>query len=543
MAVTPQTNIRLLQVPLEIDNKNQLTFENKEAQFQYFYNLNAIEVDNCTYQRKDNIIRFPAHIDSIMQYNYVMYQNENYTNKWFYAFITNMSYINDNLTAITIATDVFQTWQFDIIYKQSFIEREMCDVDDDIPGNNIIAEGLETGEFINFKNYEIDDLEPVEILAFIGKKIGEDNVVQNGVRYNGIYSSITFVATTILRTLLSYINIQGQGDKIFTVFTVPLLALKSQILKDNGELLIVKILNNDFTENAKNITLSESNINFEGYTPRNQKLRTYPYCYLGFNPPNGSSKIFRYEDFAGNIPKFKIISEINPNPTVNFIPQNYKKINGDNVSESVAMNGYPTISYKNDYYNTWLAQNSEIINLNMRQEQKNYEINNVKNTTSGIMKTIGNALTGNLFGAIGEGINLGTNLAQNDVNHELNIAQQMAQVEKQSMLPDTATLSGSNATLLGYNLNDKSIFTSYTIKKQFAERIDKFFDMFGYLTNTVKIPNIKNRPNWNYVKTIGLNATGSIPQQDMQIIKSIFDNGVTLWHNPSTFLDYSQNNR
>lgn len=543
MAVTPQTNVRLLQVPLEIDNKNQLTFENKEAQFQYFYNLNAIEVDNCTYQRKDNIIRFPAHIDSIMQYNYVMYQNENYTNKWFYAFITNMSYINDNLTAITIATDVFQTWQFDIIYKQSFIEREMCNVADDVPGHNIIAEGLETGEFINFKNYEIDDLEPVEILAFIGEKIGEDNVVQNGVRYNGIYSSITFVATTILRTLLSYINIEGQGDKIFTVFTVPLLALKSQILKDDGELLIVKILNNDFVESPKNITLSENNINFEGYVPRNQKLRTYPYCYLGFNPPNGSSKIFRYEDFAGNIPKFKIISEINPNPTVNFIPQNYKKINGDNVSESVAMNGYPTISYKNDYYNTWLAQNSEIINLNMRQEQKNYEINNVKNTTSGIMKTIGNALTGNLFGAIGEGINLGTNLAQNDVNHELNIAQQMAQVEKQSMLPDTATLSGSNATLLGYNLNDQSIFTSYTIKKQFAERIDKFFDMFGYLTNTVKIPNIKNRPSWNYVKTIGLNVTGSIPQQDLQIIKSIFDNGVTLWHNPSTFLDYSQNNR
>lgn len=543
MAVTPQTNIRLLQVPLEIDNKNQLTFENKEAQFQYFYNLNAIEVDNCTYQRKDNIIRFPVHIDSIMQYNYVMYQNENYTNKWFYAFITNMSYINDNLTAITIATDVFQTWQFDIIYKQSFIEREMCNVADDVPGHNIIAEGLETGEFINFKNYEIDDLEPVEILAFIGEKIGEDNVVQNGVRYNGIYSSITFVATTILRTLLSYINIEGQGDKIFTVFTVPLLALKSQILKDDGELLIVKILNNDFVESPKNITLSENNINFEGYVPRNQKLRTYPYCYLGFNPPNGSSKIFRYEDFAGNIPKFKIISEINPNPTVNFIPQNYKKINGDNVSESVAMNGYPTISYKNDYYNTWLAQNSEIINLNMRQEQKNYEINNVKNTTSGIMKTIGNALTGNLFGAIGEGINLGTNLAQNDVNHELNIAQQMAQVEKQSMLPDTATLSGSNATLLGYNLNDQSIFTSYTIKKQFAERIDKFFDMFGYLTNTVKIPNIKNRPSWNYVKTIGLNVTGSIPQQDLQIIKSIFDNGVTLWHNPSTFLDYSQNNR
>nr|DAM57460.1 MAG TPA: Major tail protein [Caudoviricetes sp.] len=36
---------------------------------------------------------------------------------------------------------------------------------------------------------------------------------------------------------------------------------------------------------------------------------------------------------------------------------------------------------------------------------------------------------------------------------------------------------------------------------------------------------------------------GDIPQGDLQVIKSIFDNGVTLWHNPQTFLDYSKNNR
>ena len=28
----------------------------------------------------------------------------------------------------------------------------------------------------------------------------------------------------------------------------------------------------------------------------------------------------------------------------------------------------------------------------------------------------------------------------------------------------------------------------------------------------------------------------------MQKIKDIFDNGITFWHNPSTFLDYSQSN-
>ena len=59
MAVTPQTNIKLLKVPIELDNKNQLTFLSQNNQFNYFNSLPSIIADNCTYQRKDNIIRFP----------------------------------------------------------------------------------------------------------------------------------------------------------------------------------------------------------------------------------------------------------------------------------------------------------------------------------------------------------------------------------------------------------------------------------------------------------------------------------------------------
>lgn len=134
MALTPDTEIRLLKLPLTIDNKNQLTFANLEAQTNYFLGITeCIELEKCSYQRKDNIIRFPAHIDSIIQYDYVMYKNENYGDKWFYAFVIGMEYENDGLTNVAIQTDVFQTWQFDILWKQSFIEREMLSVADDIP--------------------------------------------------------------------------------------------------------------------------------------------------------------------------------------------------------------------------------------------------------------------------------------------------------------------------------------------------------------------------------------------------------------------------
>ena len=98
-----------------------------------------------------------------------------------------------------------------------------------------------------------------------------------------------------------------------------------------------------------------------------------------------------------------------------------------------------------------------------------------------------------------------------------------------------------------YDLYNQDIFTRYSIKRQFAERIDMYFDMYGYQTNKVKLPNITGRPNWNYVKTHGLNAlqksTANIPQEDFLEFKNLFNNGTTLWHNPATFLDYSQNNR
>lgn len=133
MAIQPNTNLYLLKCPLELSNKHQLTFTNKNQQFEYFSNLENLEIERISYQRKDSVIRYPAHIDSLLEYNYCMYQNDNYSNKWFYAFIVNMEYVNDNMTNIYIKTDVFQTWQFDLIYKQSFIEREMINVSEDLP--------------------------------------------------------------------------------------------------------------------------------------------------------------------------------------------------------------------------------------------------------------------------------------------------------------------------------------------------------------------------------------------------------------------------
>ena len=43
-------------------------------------------------------------------------------------------------------------------------------------------------------------------------------------------------------------------------------------------------------------------------------------------------------------------------------------------------------------------------------------------------------------------------------------------------------------------------------------------------------------------KTIDVNITGNIPTQDMQELKALYNNGFTIWHTTTYFMDYSQTN-
>ena len=131
--VTPSSSIYLLNVPFDSNQKHQMWFKSTSDQTNYFKSCILYQFNELSYIRQTRTLRIEKNFDKLYDVNYCMYKNENYSNKWFYAFITGMRYINDNVTEISINTDVFQTWQFDLIYKQSFIEREIVPVADDTP--------------------------------------------------------------------------------------------------------------------------------------------------------------------------------------------------------------------------------------------------------------------------------------------------------------------------------------------------------------------------------------------------------------------------
>ena len=122
------------------------------------------------------------------------------------------------------------------------------------------------------------------------------------------------------------------------------------------------------------------------------------------------------------------------------------------------------------------------------------------------------------------------------------IANTMQETYRHSLIPDSFQGNINGGDYLTAANKNGFYFYKMSIKKEMAESIDKYFSMYGYKVNIVKIPNLTGRTNWNFVKTIGANIEGLIPEFYLDEIKSMFDAGITLWHNPSTFLDYSQNN-
>ncbi len=114
-----------------------------------------------------------------------MYQNENYSNKWFYAFITNMRYVNDNMTEITIATDVFQTWQFNLNYKKMFVEREH--VNDDTVGLHTVPENVELGDYVIDEMIRTDEMN--ELVYIIQTTEYINGVKPLATNFGGVYSA------------------------------------------------------------------------------------------------------------------------------------------------------------------------------------------------------------------------------------------------------------------------------------------------------------------------------------------------------------------
>lgn len=200
-SISPSGKVRLIKnVPFSANYKDVITFNSATEREAYFKSLSYIEIDNCTYVRNTGELKVPYQKDAILEYNYMMYQNENYSDKWFYAFILNMAYVSSNVTALKFEIDVWQTYQFDYTFRDSYIEREHQNRWNSLgfPIWNYIDENLEIGSEYVTKKIETIDFNKVYWIVFVtSADIYGDNtgsyIVQNSRVQYGIPCNLNYI--------------------------------------------------------------------------------------------------------------------------------------------------------------------------------------------------------------------------------------------------------------------------------------------------------------------------------------------------------------
>ena len=511
MANVNISKVYLLDVPLENDYKNTLYFANASAQQTYFQSriIGSYSYNDFSYQRKDQIIRIPEHYDKIYNCNYIMYQNSAYSNKWFYAFVTDLEYINDGRTDLHIETDVIQTWMFDYEVKSSFVEREH--VSNDTVGIHTVPENVELGEYISngfVRDNELGDF--VYIIQVTEYVNGDKPLATN---FGGVYAPggayICEDAYTVVN-IIQALNQAGKGDAVTNVYTVP----RKVVNNTSGAI--------QYSGQASPVTYDievDKQTTLNGYTPRNKKLLTYPYNYLIMDNNNGTSNILQYELFSTNKCIFEVAGVPTVGGSIKCSPKNYK---GEErfQQEGIMCGKYPTCGWVNDVYTNWLTQNA--VNIGLGIATSGLEIVG----GVGMMATGGGAVSG--AGAVANGT--------------LGIASSLGQIYQHSLIPNSSrgNINGGDINTC-YNMN-KFYFIKMSIKSEYAQIIDKYFDMYGYKVNMVKVPNKAHRSRYWYTKTINVNINGNLPQKDMQKIKNCYDNGITFWRSASDIENYNGSN-
>lgn len=529
--ITPQTNIKLIKCPIALDSTNQLTFSSATAQYNYFNSLPKLEFDNCTYQRKDNYMAINEDADTLQEYNYCMYQNEQYGNKWFYAFITDITYQGNEVSYVTIKTDVYQTWLFECNFKPSFIEREHTN--NDTIGANTIEEDLELGEYINCTTpYQSTTGTSSYVVAGVTEIVWlPSGTLNSHSLYNGVVGGLIYIILKDMTSFDLFINEYTNASKIDAIQCVFMIPTEFQpnptwltIPNSSGEYSYISDTTGAYILDMINVNVPSTIGN--NYSPVNNKLLCYPYRYLLASNNVGTDVVYRYEDFEyfnqspTGLCNFYVTGAITPSCSIKISPRDYKGITGTNFEEGFMMGKYPIGSWINDIYINWLTQNG--INI-----------------SSNLLINLGQIVGGSMLLGTGAGTIVG---ATGMITGLKAINDSVSEIRKAYLTPPQAEGNLNSGDVM-FSLNKLApTFYHMSIKNEYARVIDNFFSKFGYKTNRVKMPNLTGRRNWNYIKTIDANIVGNIPQKDLEEIKGLFNRGITLWHNPSTYLDYSQTN-
>lgn len=536
----------LLVKNIHIDRQYTNVLSYSEAQMLELCQANLVaQADNYSFLRPTGSIMAGFTYAQCLQANYIAFQNPDYSNKWFFAWIDDVIYKGDKNTEITFTIDAWSTWFDKWQKKVCFINRQH--VNNDTIGLHTIPENLDIGEVIQesitedlaygndfgywiavASNWKIKDgssgaelLESDKGTQYAGITVYDNTVFGTQLFFFHItaLSSFTDLVLLLLRT-----NADGHIEDVQNIFILPDVAIDQTKLQSHTAKVISD--ENTFSFYTMSYDMSPEKFNteinkitsFSDYTPKNNKCFVYPYNYLFVSNNQGSNNIYKYEDFNTKKCIFENQFSIAIGGSGRIVPKNYKGM-ATNDDEALALGKYPTCAWSSDAFTNWLTQNS----VNMA-----VSLGLTAGAIAGTIAT-GGATAPALAGAV--------------MSVAGNIGNTIGQFYQASLLPNITGGQANGDVIWACNRNMFS-FRQMRVKTEYLKIIDDYFTRFGYAIKSLAMPNITGRTYWNYVE-IGASEEigyGEVPAKYMDTINNACRRGVTIWHNHANVGNYSLNN-
>ena len=570
------------------------------------------------------------------------YKDTSGRTRWFYAFIDRVDYVNEATSEIFYTIDPMQTWLFDYKFADCMVEREHVR-DDRIGKNVIsepvecgeymqevsanivppdkpfkykgglittkpINQGLTASENITIQITSSASISFKRPIPYAGVDVGEGTIasgtvgqyptdlswyadfslVKNEDATGKYMNDNTVTAPDVLgikkyslQNLISWIanaQIDGLDAKdIYAVFIYPdyFSSVEDGAVFDAyGAGSKEKIMTFDMSDTAG---FKKTDGSF--FTPRNNKLYTFPYTRLTVSSHYGNVAHYKFELFDNGFkPKFKLLSILTATPQAALIPVGYiAKI--DSIDDMVTLPYAIEIPVKGDAFKTYIAENKGNIIASLANTVLSAAIPAMTTSSTVAMSGGGEVTqtrtirslspkTGRLRNSLQDTTRAVTAPSRQESESSTvyygggakytGLVSMVGDLVDKAHLPNPVYGNMTTTDILATaKLNTISLYRE-GVSGDIAKTIDDFFTMFGYAVKEVKQPGMYNRHYWQYIKTCGcvlhnsdrysdyvntdVNYSTGMNAADMDTLEKIFNRGITFWNQDVQIGDYTLDN-
>lgn len=568
--VQPNSTLQLFK-GINLDNRylHTIYFASESAQDTWFSSkvTSGLTFNNLMYRRyTSKAVKIEIDATKLYGVTYMRFKNTRTSSKWYYAFVLDIDYINENTSVVYYEIDVMQTWFIQNgSVRPCMVMREH--VNDDTFGINLEEEPIGSNV------YDVDELTYTVVDESISTLFGSYALVTNtnqnpadpNIQTPVINNNI--VNGTVWRTLKESDYPQGlvTYELAVKVFLDTLITLMNGSWEQGNKPIEVvdmftfpEAFSDIDADNNRHIVEITHPTTLDGYTPKNKKLYSYPYSYLQLTTKNGDGCSYKWEYFdgmleTGNDAEFTAYGCPIAGGQVQCYPRDYNGI-VENVDSGLVMDNFPKNPFTYDAYQAWVAgggsnklkQDSEIAKVRGILGIVSASSSFVSNTASGISQIAnkpddesGTQQFARITGGVNRIAQSGVGLVESAVSMK-EALNKIDYAWKDAAYQPNIVVGKSTPNLAVASRYLDFYFQSVHVRKDELTRIDDFFSCYGYAIKKVKTPNITGRQYWNFIQTQNAVIAGDMPASSKEAIGRIFDGGITFWHNGDQIGNYEQ---